>query len=185
MAIPKMIPNATTVDRETLLDMLLKVKGTTFASIKTRTLVRMSKKAIASCPFGQIAKESTVSVTLGFHYAKSVNRQRDREGLEADFVAEPRAWGERISGTPIVKHNGEFYLECKVERSIGHQYYDETGNPLSDDDVDAYLPDRGASRQGVEREIVIRDYKLDSIRSITLNGTVYAVRSEVREAVAV
>ena len=159
-----------------LVEMLNGIRGATFATLITDTDPRLKK---TGNPLGTVRKVSRVNVTLGFQYAAAVNRQRTREGSEADFVAEARQWGTRIPGTFLVENKGKLYLETKVERSLGHAYVDSKGRQLTDEEVAPYLPARGESRQEVDREIIVRDYSLDSIRSISCKGETYLVMHDV------
>lgn len=162
-----------TLSATDLAKLLSGIKGATFATIVTNTDARVR----ASCPFGRnIRKVSRVNVTLGFQYEAAVNRQRTREGKVADFEAAPRQWGERIPGTFLVRHDsGKLYAEVKVEKSLGTEYFDASGNRLLPDMVKPYLPSNGGSRQGVEKEVPVRDYALDSIRAISIKGEDYVV----------
>ena len=106
----------------------------------------------------------------------SVIRQRAREGLTPDFEALPRKWGVRLPGTPLIAHDGMLYLEVKVERALDQRYETVDGKSLDGIAVGTFLPSRGPSRQGVSREVILRDYGLASIVSIRLGGVVYLVR---------
>ena len=161
------------ISRERLLLMLLEVRGASFATITTRTDARLKK---TGNPFGYVEKISRVNVTLGFQYANAVNRQRTREETEADFEAMPRQWGERSAQSPLlIEHKGKMYLETKIERSLSHEYIAGDGRALTDEEVRPFLPARGASRQDVEKEILVRDYAIDSIIGIAFGGQVYVV----------
>lgn len=162
-----------TITQTGLLALLNNVRGATFATILTRTDARLKK---TGNPFGPVSKLSRVNVTLGFQYDAAVNRQRAREGNTADFEAAPRQWGERVSPM-IVAHKGKLYLETKVERSLGHSFLqDATGQELPHSLVERFLPTRRKSaRQKTEKEILVRDYALDSIQGITVKGEDFIV----------
>jgi len=164
-----------------LVELLATVKGATFATIITETDARLVK---TGNPFGDVRKVSRVNVTLGFQYEKAVNRQRAREGGETDFEAAPRQWGERKPGTMLVEHKGNLYLETKVERSLDCQYFTADGKELTAEEVKPFLPKKGASRQEVEKEILVRDYALESIRSIAFGGEQYVMLQDVPALVA-
>ena len=168
------------ITQPALVAMLSGIRGATFATLITETDSRLKK---TGNPFGQVQKVSRVNVTLGFQYEAAVNRQRVREDAEADFQAMPRQWGNRIPGTFLVEHKGKLYLETKVERSLGCAYVDAKGRELTREEVEPFLPSRGASRQEVEKEILVRDYALDSIRSIACNGETYMVMQDVTSTV--
>ncbi len=161
------------------------IRGACPVTIETRTVPTMRK---TGNPYaGNVVKLSRVNGMVGWHYAASVNAQRVREGGSADFDAVPRKWGERVASTPFVVHNGRVYLELKVERSLGHEYQTVAGQPVPVDALAPFLPaqrpDNG--RQGVEREVVLRDYAIDSIAAVTLNGQRHVVGDNVTPAPAV
>ena len=106
---------------------LSEIRGATFATLICETDARLKK---TGNPFGQVQKVSRVNVCLGFQYEAAVNRQRTREGAEADFESAPRQWGSRIPGTFLVEHKGRTYLETKVERSLEHAYITADGREL-------------------------------------------------------
>lgn len=164
-----------------LVEVLATVKGATFATLITETDARLKK---TGNPYGQVRKVSRVNVCLGFQYEAAVNRQRTREGAEADFEAAPRQWGERKPGTMLVEHKGKLYLETKVERSLGCVYLDASGKELTAEQVAPFLPAKGASRQEVEKEILVRDYALESIRSLSFGGEQYVMLQDVPALVA-
>ena len=71
----------------------------------------------------------------------------------------------------LVEHKGRTYLETKVENVYSTEYYTTDGQKLSKEDVAPFLPSRsGSSRQKTEKEIVVRDYAIDSIRSLAMKG---------------
>lgn len=161
--------------------MLMGIRGASFATVTTRTDARLKK---TGNPFGHVEKVSRVNVTIGFQYAGSVNRQRVRENETPDFVAMPRQWGERSKHTPLlIEHKGKLYLEIKVERSLSHAYFAADGRMLTDAEVEPFLPVRGQSRQEVAKEILVRDYAIDSIIGIAFQGQEYVVApATMREA---
>jgi len=155
------------ITRSELASLLRGIRGATFATLVTKTDARLKK---TGNPFGPVDKVSRVNVTLGFQYENSVNRQRVREESEPDFKAAPRQWGERIPGTVLVEHKGKLYLETKVERALGHRFMDSSGTEIPSAKVERFLPARRPStRQETEKEILVRDYRLDSIQALVLN----------------
>lgn len=163
---------STIVTSSEFIERLKVIKGATFARITTRTSPEVKK----DCPIEGLSKISESNVTIGFHYERAVNRQREREDIEETFVAQPRKWGVRIEGTPLVEHtnrDGEhsYYLEAKIEKSLGHQYRDHDENIIDDEIVNQWLrkPSKSTT-QGTDKEIILRDYRIDSITSIRLGG---------------
>ena len=112
-------------------------KGTQFVTIVAVTDPRMRKR---DNPYiGRVQKRSTVNGAIGWIYQNSVNRERAREDLEPDFEAFPRKWGERIKGTAFGEHNGNTYLELKVEREIATEYLLD-GAPVERSVIEEWLP---------------------------------------------
>lgn len=165
-----------------LVEVLATVKGATFATLITETDARLKK---TGNPFGPVRKVSRVNVCLGFQYESAVNRQRTREGTVADFEAAPRQWGTRLPGSMLVEHKGKLYLETKVERSLGCVYLDASGKELTAEQVAPFLPARSEStRQETEKEILVRDYALESLRSVSFGGEQYVMLQDVPALIA-
>ena len=130
--------------------------------------------------YGRLLKHARVNGMINWVYANSVNNQRAREGLEPDFVPEPRKWGQRIPKSPYVIHTPKgsterkFYLELKGEKVLFVNWLCD-GKPIEYDTVKPYLPARKeeGARQGVEKKIYLRDYELCNIKSITIGGEDY------------
>ena len=162
------------ITNTTLLALLAQVRGATFATLITETVPKLKK---TGNNLGHVRKVSRVNVCLGFQYDNAVNRQRTREGADNDFEAAPRQWGVKV--TPmIVEHKGRFYLETKVENSLGTQYIDEDGKEIPFAIVEPFLPSRSKSnRQKTEKEILVRDYALDSIKTIAFGGETYLMNT--------
>lgn len=160
-----------------LLEKLQSLRGATFA-----TLVVNVEPSI-KCPKtsgmgGRIRKRSKVNVTLGFIYANSVNRQREREGNESDFQVNPRKWGERIKGTTLVVHKGQYYLETKVEKVYETEYFLD-GKLIEKEKIKDFLKESAPQpQQELEKEIILRDYRLDSIESVTINHETLKVEND-------
>ena len=161
----------------TIQEMIDSIRGSrivTFVSITDPDWA--SIKSTGPNPFKDtVKKRSVVNGMIGFIYENSVNRQRFREGLETDFESFPRKWGTRLHGTPWVEHNGKRYLEVKVERVLSTEYIDQDGNIIQPETIRPFLkPKNTTSRQGVENEIILRDYALNNIVELRLNGNVLA-----------
>jgi hypothetical protein len=152
---------------DTIRDILSRVNRPTFLSLLAVT----EPKLLKSCPFGQVRKVSKILGIANFRYANSVNNQRSREGLPADFESLPRRWGKRLVGCPLVEHQGKWYLEVKVEKVLKSAKYWADGKWISKEALEPFLPKRQESgRQGVENSIILRDYNLESIRKLKIGG---------------
>ena len=156
---------------------LRNVKGNGFAHLVAKTVPTWAKAK--SHPFhGNVFKIADVQVQAGFHYINSVNNQLTREGKTADAEAKPRKWGQRIKGTPLVEHTNKagehrLYLEAKCEKVNSVKYVDAQGNEIDKADL-AEWTDRprakSSTQANVDKEIILRDYALDSIEWIAIDG---------------
>lgn len=179
----------TTQDLHAMLD---NKRGAFFVTIVASTDARLKK---TGNPFKGVRKVARVNGLLNWIYANSVNNQRVREntptndeGEVIQFIAEPRKWGERVrraDGTisPFVQHKDSIYIELKVQRSLGYQYFDADGNELTAEQVAPFLPARSeSSRQEVENPVILRDYDLANIIGITFDGEFYSIERQAAEA---
>jgi len=165
------------VNRQKLREVLENTLGSTPITFVARTVVRMRK---TGNPYMGATKVARVNGFINWSYERSVNRQRGREGVEEEFKALVRKWGERQRDNknrllPFVLHKDKTYVEVKVQKSLGYEYEFE-GKPVAKDEINKFLPKRKeGARQEVERAVVLRDYALDSIQSVTVDGNTYEV----------
>lgn len=151
-----------------LVEHVKNLKGTTAISFDAVTDARL-KKTGNPIPL-PCAKWSKVNGMIGYNYENSVNNQREREGSERDFDAAPRQWGTRIHPC-VVEHKGNFYLTVKIERVLEQpRYFDANGKEREIMEVKPFLPSKGATRQGVEKEVIHREYGIENIRNLRMGG---------------
>jgi hypothetical protein len=161
-----------TMSLASLIENLSQNKGARIVTLITKTQPRLTK----GHNLGEVFKVSRVNVVINFNYSNSVNRQMGREGMEQDFVAQPRKWGVRIAGTPFVSHNDKLYLEAKIEKSLDHRYEDEKGDVIDSAKVTPFLPaSRKPFTQTQEKEIMLRDYDMNNIIGITMDNETYLI----------
>lgn len=133
-------------------------------------------------PFADlIVKVTEVNGFINWTYGKTVNRQRKREGRKEDFKARQRQWGIRIKHSPLVSHvpaDGEtrMYLEMKVERRKWRFIHTADLIEIPEADLKPWLPPIRKSRQDVDRDVILRDYRLDHIAEIRIGGETWSVR---------
>jgi len=175
------------VTEKQLKEVLKGIKGARAITIVAHTDARCRK---TGNPFAMpITKRSHVNGMINWIYANSVNNQRCREdqpigadGEVEHFEAQPRRWGVRLKGLPFVEHEvtKALYLELKVQRSVDTpQYFDANGKALTAEQVAPFLPKRRKSNtQKVDRDIILRDYGLDKIEAVTVNGEDYVVEGK-------
>ena len=111
-----------------------------------------------------------------------------RSGIEPTFESKPRKWGVRLNGTPLVSHVKKgadevtFYLETRVSKTMPPIYYLDDwaiDDPMTLAAIKSYMPDHNSNAewQGLleSDEIIIRDFALSSIKSISIDGEVLEV----------
>lgn len=170
-----------------LVKALMEVKGATPATFIAVTPVKMNKKNKEKEPnpyHNLVFKRQKANVFINFDYTKSVNRARDKEGNDEEFVAKKRAWGEKVDGTPIITHNGKYYLET---RFLGYEpqiEYLKENVAIDKSLFESFLPPERSTaskeHQGLEEEIIIRDIDIKNIHQITFGGDTY-VRTDMEE----
>jgi len=131
---------------------------------------------------GRVAKITECTGVINWTYGRTVNRQRKREGKKQDFEAKQRAWGIRVKHTPLVSHvpagGGDvlIYLEVKVQHR-SWKFVDTTDLvQIPEADLKSWLPAIKQSRQDVDRDVILRDYRLDHIGEIRIAGETWSVR---------
>lgn len=132
------------------------------------------------------------AVLAGPDYVKMVINELAREG-KAEGEYEPgRCWHEAVPGMPLLRRHkttGELYFWAayvqKVQRPDGTwlhlgpkaRFVDiSNGAEIDRSALVNFLDiDRTPTNQGVDegREVIVRTYKMESIRSLTVNGVSY------------
>lgn len=175
-----------TISPPELVALLSSIAGPRIVTILTATIpaLRKTGNPYINC---SILKLSRINGIINFSYENAVNNQRRREAAPQtiedayavpEFHAAPRKWGQRVQGTPFVAHKDAFYLEIKVERRL-ETYYTidgEIAGPGDTAQIEQFLTPRKPNlNQEVEREVELRDYRLDSILAVRVGGTQYNV----------
>lgn len=159
-----------------LQEILRLIRGAKIIGVTTITEPKIKKGGPTN-----IVKITRLNGVINCNYENVVNNQRVREGNEPDFVPESRKWGNRLSGLPFVSwvnkdgtHN--LYLEIKVQ-SVSSVEYKQYGKIIPYEDIKDFLYEKksGALHQGVEKEIVWRDYNVKNIISIDIDGAGYII----------
>ena len=124
---------------------------------------------------GNCWKMAKIRVKLGteLDYSKEVQFQQIREGKPVGFKAQAPVNGvHRVPNTPFAAHaNGTEYLVCMVLESLEYHYEDSKGNVLDKNEVHKFLPNKPLKPHtqeaaGIEKPVVWRQYKLDSITAV-------------------
>ena len=195
-----------TISTIDLAKMLYEQVGATFVTIIARTEVKLvgGKKCPLNGLTKTSRVNGTIN--WSYERAVQRQRDREQRPLDENeeveqFESEPRKWGVRLheeNGSkkrmlPLVGHpwhkstiNADelrqmppeaLYLELRVGESLGH-HYTLGERVVTDEEVQPYLPVRNeGARQQVENPVILRDYKLVNILSITMNGEEYVIQN--------
>ena len=150
-----------------------------FASITLFTSVKTAggKKN----PFAdKVFSKSTNTVQGLIDYQAAVNRRREAEGIETDFISQDSKVGSRvyIDGKASIflanMNTGCIYVQYSHLKTQQREYIvnGETF-PEAKDEWNLYTPpkrDAAETSQGVENQVVIRSPKLESILAISAGG---------------
>jgi len=168
----------TTINQEQLKTLLGNIKGAKPLTISAFVDARAKK---TGNPFVEIRKLSKVNGFTGVNYEASGQRQEMREGVAPTFEASERQWGERVSSA-LVENKGKFYLAIQPKHSakpvfIARKSLSDFFKVVSKDSIANFLPaHKPNTNQGTEKEIVYRNYALESIAGLTIDGETYRVR---------
>jgi hypothetical protein len=134
------------------------------------------KEVVVENPHDDLRKLARISGFTGNGfggYERSVNRQAEREGKSPTFHASERSWGEMVSPA-LVKKGDKYYLAVHVRHSSRPLYMAKTVGGLKlvhTHSIAPFLPAPSPSFiQQLEKPIVRRDYSIESIVSVALNG---------------
>jgi predicted 2-oxoglutarate/Fe(II)-dependent dioxygenase YbiX len=158
--------------------LLARVKGAKPLTISAFVDARAKK---TGNPFAEIRKLSKVNGFTGANYEASVNRQQDREGTVPAFEAKERSWGERVSSA-LVEKDGKWYLAIQPRATSKPMFFARmAGQPFKltvKEAIAHLLPAHksNAESQGVDKEVVYRNYALANIAAITMDGESYRIR---------
>jgi hypothetical protein len=172
-----------TITREELVQVLKGIKHATPITISAITDTRCRKKDVATKtkenPHEKILKFSVVNGFTGVDYEASVQRQELREGYVPAFEAQERKWGENINNCLVTKEDGKCYLAIRPLRSKPPVFIAVNGNKqkrVKKEEIECFLPQvKEAPNQPTEKKIVYRNYLVDNLRSVVLNGVRYEI----------
>ena len=155
------------------------VNGASFISINTSTEPKLTggKK---NPHLGHVRKVMEGANVMVFQnktingYEAMVKRRLEKEGKSSTlFDLSPRVWGTRIPNTPFVEHKGNYYLEVIFLKSGGVTYTLQ-GVPVEADTIQGLkLNNEEADQGGLNDKVIIRSFKIESIRSLTIAGDTY------------
>lgn len=152
-------------------------------TIKTEPkLLKKNRETGEPCPFHNVTRISERVVMLGCNYGNCVNNQRDREGLETDFVPQ-QLWngkGQHVEGHPfLIQHvdTGKKYIAVKNQKN-GSECYHADGKIVDIKTLSNFMPKSGeGNTQGVESPVNWRVISLDNIIGVRYAGEAFVKES--------
>ncbi len=164
------------ISKQQLLDLLVNLKSATPTTIITRVIPKMRKKN--NPYYDEVTKFMEANIFINFSYRNSVNKALEKEGKDPDFQPSWR-WGQRIPNTPLVEHEGGYYLECRFLKHV-LTYFLHKNNLIDESEISEYLMggNSNAEHQGVdyENEVIVRRFKIENILEIKLNKEHYIIK---------
>lgn len=157
------------------------IQGTTMATIETATDPRLKK---TGNPFNgrKVLKHSKLNVQIGASYENGVNRQAGREGNESagEFKTHKLAYGRWLVPHKLIEHNGKVQLRVTCNPHMKPEtHYTVNGQPVDKEEIKPFLPSKKPSQRqedfGVDRQIVPRNFNMESIKAITVKGSRYEI----------
>jgi hypothetical protein len=141
----------------------------------TVTVPKMKKR---SNPFfGRVLKISYITAFINCRYSRTVNLQRVREAQPANFRARERAWGSKLEKRPLVEHDDQYYFEVKLQARKSQLRLTETGEVIPPETIKPFIaPLKKNPRQRLNREVILRDFRVDHVAELRINGEVWRVR---------
>lgn len=110
---------------------------------------------------GPIFKNQTIKLLLNANYEYLVNEARVKNGMEPDFKAEERKWGEKKGS--IIRHNDAVYLTGIYKGKTESFYTNQNGEVVEYESFSKFV----SSAKPSEKPLVeVRTIKFDSIKNI-------------------
>ena len=161
----------TPITKSELVEFVRDLKGSTFVTIQTITEVQASKAKKAQ----KVYKLSHLNCNFNWNYENSVNTLASKEGSDKKAEVKQRTWGKRIVSAfhSLIEHKGEYYFAMKPVNVLNKPVYFTEGKVVAKSEIEHLLrkPSAKSSTQAhLKGEVMERDYKLESIRNIAIQG---------------
>ena len=166
--------------------------GTFGVSIISVTEPQMNKKN--NPYFGRLKKATYMTnVALGYNYENVINARLERKGIDSYFKSEApkgRVWEKENLILKSIKDENQKYLRTTMRNNtIAKVIYVLDGNAVNDnvvlEDIKNYIKSAPISlkqkESGLEEneQVIIRDFKFESIISIKQGDKEYKIESSV------
>jgi hypothetical protein len=128
-----------------------------------------------------IHKWARTNYQIGNDYEGNVNKQREREGMEPTFEAQPHPWGLHLNERVIWhRPSGKLYLRARKLRELETRWFVDHEEVGYNQIAPFQKPDPFPENQGVDKPVIYRNPTLTNILALTYGGARY-VYQELRE----
>lgn len=161
---------------EVILKVLDRVKGCTFATIDSTTY---PQKGIEKITKGERVLLFTNQNVSG--YNEMVKRRLLEAGKDPrGFSLGDLPWGERLPGTPLIMHNGRYYLQTVRIDKGKSEYYLKSLAGRRKIDPEAYGFRKRRTNQGLASadQVEVSTFNLEHIDRIALMGETLVATSD-------
>lgn len=130
-----------------------------------------------------IVKLSSFVAGAGFSYLDGIRNKLLAEGKAPESYIEGTSWHVPYGETKTIKQHPKTqelyaYLFCSYANNPPESRFVDksTGKEVSKDDLAEFLPpEREPTNQGVDDPVIVRTFKLSSIKELSAAGEVYTV----------
>lgn len=149
--------------------------------IKMNTVTTQALTGGKKNPMKGLVKKLSIGHNVAIFDNRNKNSYEDmvkfnliKEGKDPEsFELSPRPWGTRIPNSPLVEHKGEYYLEV-IFIKAGNTMYTYNGNPITKEEIEGFpLPKPNTGQGGLQDQVQIRTFKINSITQLTMNKITY------------
>lgn len=172
-----------TLTMNQLSQMIKDVKGATFCAFEYSAPVEM-KKTGNPHKDSILTKTQTVSGNIGQRYDNAIQKAVENEGKEAlvengtmDVSVKQHKWGEHDGKNIIFNPKTgveSLQLTLTGNQGSGDIHYFLDGIEIDKSDVAEWLPSKKPyKKDGLDTEIIVRDFRLDRISKVRLLGEEY------------
>ncbi len=166
------------------------ISGAKPITIIAVTDARLKKTNNPLIALGNVYKVAKINGMANTDHETAVNRQAARENIVANYQSGERSWGTRIGNGGLVEYKGAYFVPIQINPiSRARPIYLAPKmrgtkvrlTPVAKEELAPFLPadqrEAHSARQGVERSVERRDFRLDSIVQFSLDGEKYRIRS--------
>lgn len=148
-----------------VINLLATIQGCTFAALDAETRPVPGVKKITT---GERVLLFTNKNCSG--YENMVKRRLREAGKNPDnFVLSDLPWGERVKGTPLIEHNGKYYLQC-ICLDPGQSEYFIANRKVDPEYLN--LPKKRPNQGLGDNSVYVHTYALESITRLSVKGEI-------------